>query len=156
VGEWGARPCIFVSIFFIHVVAFFPTGPMLASIACHLLLYLIWAYASLAMGRPHSDGTWHLLGMFTFLHITRPPFAHIRMGACGLARECCPCFNGAPLVVLISAIVALFILGLHESDIAKAPLLVAFSTVVSVRKWQQDKEGLNFSTHLATNSKVTG
>jgi hypothetical protein len=41
-------------------------------------------------------------------------------------------------------------LGLHESDIAKAPLFVAFSTVVSMQKWQQDKEGLIFSTHLAT------
>jgi hypothetical protein len=56
---------------------------------------------SLAMRRPHSDGTWHLLGHVYLLHITRAPFAHIRMGACGLARECCPCFNGTPLVVLI-------------------------------------------------------
>jgi hypothetical protein len=77
---------------------------MLASIACHLLLYLIWACASLAMRRPHSDGTGHLLGMFTFYTLYPATICSHTYGclcACGLARECCPCFNGAPLVVLI-------------------------------------------------------
>jgi hypothetical protein len=63
-----------------------------------------------------------------------------------------PLFQRDPTCCIDLTIVALCILGLHESDIAKAPLFVAFSTVVSVQKWQQDiKEALNFSPHLATN-----
>jgi hypothetical protein len=66
VSEWGARHAHSQESSSFQIVAFFPTGPVLASITCHLLPYLIWACASLAMRRPHSDGTWHLLGMFTF------------------------------------------------------------------------------------------
>jgi hypothetical protein len=40
-----------------QVVGVLLTGPMLASIACHLWLYVIWACASLAMRRLHSIGT---------------------------------------------------------------------------------------------------
>jgi hypothetical protein len=62
-----------------------------------------------------------------------------------------PLFQRGPTVLYCFGHCCLCILGVHESDIAKAPLFVAFSTVVAVQKWQQDKEGLIFSNQMATN-----